>query len=340
LELLVEACEANPHSFAYDDVWLVYNHKRVKEWRMQDYDFERLLYKNHIHAGIVFPKVAWEQVGGYPGIMDNGREDWAFNVALGIQGWCGVHVESFGYLYRRENQNRSLTNTTEYHRDIFLSKLKSLFPKVYEGDRPMACCGKGGGAKGKATTTATLASRTARTASRKSQTTTQATGGQTLMASSTGSAGMTKIEYLGKQMSSIWDGPVTQQRYRFGSDRKIGWVDNRDVNGFLSLQDRNSNPLFRVVDTGAVAVEATPTPAPAVEAEVAVAETPVVVEEVVAVAPAASTLTFPDPSNLYPSDIKRLNLTKEQWQGLYEAELAGKKRPTVITYVEEQLVLE
>lgn len=358
LESLVEACEANPHSFAYDDVMLMYKHSRTKEWRMQDYDFERLIYKNHIHAGIMFPKVAWEEVGGYPGIMDDGREDWAFNVALGVYGWCGVHVEQFGYLYRREEQNRSLTNTSQHHHEIFLAKLRSLFPEIYGGYRPMACCGKGGGAKGKATTTANLSSRRS---SKMSTTTTLVTGGATLMATDAGSKGSTKLEYLGKQTSSIWDGPVTQVRYRFGIDRKVGWVDNRDIgvrgeSGFLKLKDRNGNWLFRVVasdNSDVVAVEikaeneALTVPEDAVSATVveggeevlAVVADPVaeVVSATVSVAPTGD---WPDPNNLYPSDIKRLNLTREQWQGLYQAELAGKKRSAVITYVEEKLASE
>lgn len=128
LENLVRVCEQNPHSFAYDDVWLFNRHQKIKKWPMEEYDFDKLIWKNQIHAGIVYPKSAWEEVGGYPPEMHNGREDWAFNVALGVHGWCGKHVKQYGYLYRREGQNRTERNTTERHRQEFLAKIMSVFP--------------------------------------------------------------------------------------------------------------------------------------------------------------------------------------------------------------------
>lgn len=359
LESLVKACQANPHSFAYDDIWLCYKHQRIKKWEMGEYDFETLLYKNQIHAGIVYPKIAWEEVGGYPAIMDDGREDWAFNVALGVHGWCGVHVKEFGYLYRREEQNRSLTNTTLRHREVFLTKIKSLFPNIYGGHRPMACCGKGS----KKPVVNTL---------QASSTTLE--GGLARMAASVGSSGMTKLEYLGKQQSTIWDGPVTQVRYRFGVDRPVGWVDPRDVgekgkSGFLNIKDRNNNYLFRVVDNSevqAVGVEATPTEVPqkpetqvlgdqdvvsatvvedgqeelTVVADPATQEDAVTATVVVEESGEAEPAFRYNPSEMYPSDIKRLNLTKEEWDTMYRLELAGKNRPTVTKYIEEQLANE
>lgn len=369
LEKLVEACEQNPHSFAYDDVWIVYEHKRIRKWRMQEYDFEELLWKNHVHAGIVFPKRAWEEVGGYPAIMRDGREDWAFNVALGIQGWCGVHVKQLGYLYRRENQNRSITNTTAHHRDIFLKKLKSLFPKIYGGHRPMpSCCGKGGSTSRAANPSLRTVNSSSSSGS-LSTTTRMKTGGTTLMAASVGTSGMVKLEYLGKAQSTIWDGPVTRTRYRFGVDRKIGWVDPRDAgevgrSGFLALKDRHNNYLFRLVEEAAPA-KATArksAPAPEVEPVLSIAGTdavsatvvegqeevmnvvadPSTEEEAVSatvVEAPASTFRY-DPSEMYPSDIKRLKLTRSEWDQMYRLELAGKNRKTVTTYIEEQLSAE
>src|SRR5690606_40816144 len=61
LKNLVRVCDNNPHAFAYDDIWIFHKHQRIKKWKMEEYDFEKLLYKNHIHAGIVFPKAAWEE---------------------------------------------------------------------------------------------------------------------------------------------------------------------------------------------------------------------------------------------------------------------------------------
>ena len=72
--------------------------------------------------------------------MNRGREDWAFNIALGTKGYCGVRVDYPGYLYRREGQNRTLHNTNPAWRERFLTQLWGLFPRIYAGDRPIMCC--------------------------------------------------------------------------------------------------------------------------------------------------------------------------------------------------------
>lgn len=344
LETLVKACEANPHTFAYDDIWLFVGNKRVRQWPMDDYDFERLIYKNHVHAGIVYPKAAWTEVGGYPGIMDNGREDWAFNVALGIHGWCGHHVRQFGYLYRREGQNRSLRNTSPENHAIFQKKIAGLFPEVYRGERPMACCGKGG-----RTSQAVAAQKSANSLARKTQVFSGNMGGA-VMTASAGSAGFVKLLYTGKGMSSVYDGPVTNTRYRFGSDRPKGWVDKRDAgergknNTFLNLKKSDGGWLFEVVEDGDATAKKTETKIENVTAQpvktakqnvVDIQKDPIVV---VSDAPKEEKkLDFPNPSELNASEIRGLTLTKEQWRAVYEAELADKNRKSVVTYIEEQL---
>lgn len=336
LEKLVRCCEENPHSFAYDDVWLCYRHQRVKQWEMEEYDFEKLIYQNQIHAGIVYPKSAWEEVGGYPAIMGDGREDWAFNVALGIHGWCGVHVKQYGYLYRREGQNRTETNTKGYFKQYFLDKLKSLFPKIYEGRRPMACCGKGSNA--------------ARTnLAAKSSKTLLAEGGARMANTSVGSEGMVRLEYIGKKMASSWSGDVTNATYIFGVDRARGWVDKRDVgdresrSGFLSKKDANNQWLFKVVSD-----KSAPAQAQIVEDTAPVAEqTPVLVEETVnaeggkaevgATLSVTRGLDVANPTDHAVEEIKGWDLTKEQWTEVYRIELANRSRKGLVKWLEEKL---
>lgn len=343
LENLIRACEANPHTFAYDDIWLFHKHKRIKTWDMEDYDFDKLLYKNQVHAGIVFPKKAWEEVGGYPGIMDNGREDWAFNVALGVKGWCGTHVRQYGYLYRRENQNRSLTNTSPEHHNAFLKKISGLFPEVYGGSRPMACCGKGRTNPAKSPAQVSQQSMVAKR--------TQFTSGGNIMANA-GAEGFVKLEYTGKGMTSVYDGPVTNTRYRFGKDgRTTGWVDVRDAGergsgkGFLDEKDGKGNYIFEMIE----GVTSTATKTQGVEVKPASAKktaTQGVVDAqidptvVVGEAAGEETTDFPDPADLNASEIRGLDLTREQWQAMYEAEMGNKNRKSVVTYIEEKLAGE
>lgn len=343
LEKLVEACEQNPHSFAYDDVWLFHTHKRIKKWEMEKYDFETLIWKNQIHAGIMFPKQAWQDVGGYPAIMNDGREDWAFNVALGIKGWCGVHVKQFGYLYRREGQNRTETNTTAAHRQRFLEKMQSLFPGIYRGERPMACCGKGANAKSNngAVSNGLVNNSLVRNLSM---------GGSLRMATQVGVVGMVKIEYLGKQMSSTWTGDVTGATYTFGVDRPKGWVDKRDAGsleekkGFLGKKDKMTGSLlFKIAKDNSSIQE----PIQAVEITQEIASPEIVGamqgqvagmgESRVPVAPVTNKIDFPDPENMNVEQIKQLVLTREQWTEVYKAELAGRNRKGSIAFLEERL---
>lgn len=351
LEVLVRKCQENPHSFAYDDIMLISRGKRVKEWRMPDYDFEQILYKNHVHAGIVFPKKAWEEVGGYPRIMKDGREDWAFNVALGIHGWCGEHVHQAGYLYRREHQNRSLTNTSPEHHERFLRKISGLFPEVYGGYRPTMCCGK----KNRAVNAPSM-QRVSQPSLNKSATTNNVSGGSTtLMATSAGAAGMVGLVYKGKQQPTVWDGGVTNTRYRFGVGKEFGWVDVRDAGergkrGFLNLKDTQGNWLFEV-DSGTAVVKETVTPVltagtnvkvliggtpdPVVE-EVAVLEEPTVEED----SPANFTVQqdYPNPTEFTVTEVMAMDLTNQQWRQVYEAELAAEKpRKSLLTFLEEKL---
>lgn len=334
LEKLVEVCEQNPHSFAYDDVWLVNRHQRVKKWEMQDYDFEKLIWKNQVHAGIVFPKEAWKDVGGYPPIMGDGREDWAFNVALGIRGWCGIHVKQFGYLYRREGQNRTERNTTEEHRKNFLRKIMDLFPDIYRGERPVACCGKG--------------SSKISTNGKVSALSLMSLGGSARMARSVGSQGMVKIEYLGSQVMFTISGDVTDLPYTFGKDRPRGYVDKRDVGskeektGFLSKKDRNTGQyLYRLAEKDSSTATSEPVVATQVrqESNLVVAEErgAVATSEAVGTLSAEKKIDFPNPDDLNVEEIKRLELTKEQWQAVYKAEMAGRNRKGATGFIEEKL---
>jgi glycosyltransferase involved in cell wall biosynthesis len=118
--------------------------EKTKYPKTQDYDFDVLVYKNTIHNSIMFPKSAWNEIGGYPTRFRLGREDWAVNVRFGEYGYCGVKVKDYhGLLYRRHDNNRTLSNTKEEWMRFFQDQMKQEFAKLYRGDRPMACCGRG-----------------------------------------------------------------------------------------------------------------------------------------------------------------------------------------------------
>ncbi len=264
----------NPHSFIYDDLILFGTEtdklagtkKAGKDviFPLPPYDFEKLIHKNGVHAGIMYPRQAWVETGGYPGEMGKGREDWAFNVALGIKGYCGVKAERPSYLYRREGQNRTLINTRWTSHQYFKEQMVRLYPDIYRGVRPMGCCG---GKKGNFTIN----------------------GSKTLMAqqaSLPGRDGFEVLEYIGNSAGTMtWWGPVTRTRYVFGGSRRVGYVDARDAAGMLRIADQGQQ-AFRIYRKPVVK------PAPVVE--VVAAAKPVAAVEPIATAVAVAEEAKPE----------------------------------------------
>lgn len=221
---LLNAYETNQHSVIYDNIAYfahgklgtiedVTNPKDVKKrLDLGPYDFERVLYKNMMHKGLLFQKAAWEEVGGYPEVMNQGREDWAFNVGLGIKGWCGVNTGFFDYLYRREGHNRTLQNTNPVMRAFFLGQLKKLYPRIYAGERPIMCCGNRRKTSGSSNTGARAA--------------------RAPQPDLPGQDGLVILEYNGSNSGDeTWRGPVTNKQYIFGGIRKRGYVFKDDAYG-------------------------------------------------------------------------------------------------------------
>lgn len=238
LEHLYQAQLLNPHSFIYDNI-VAFNAGKLRpdiKLGVSAYDFEAMLHQNHVHTGIMLPKTAWTEVGGWPEIMNDGREDWAMNVRLGVNGYCGKLIPTTGYYYRREGQNRTLTNTTPAKREQFLAKIVSLYPNIYKGERPPMCCGN---------------SNTKRTANRAAARAAAATSLKAAAAPAPAS-GFVTLEYIGGNFGSqSWYGPVTHTRYTAGKAHRFVTVDLRDLHsdnagtpGMLDYR-QGGRPVFK-----------------------------------------------------------------------------------------------
>lgn len=349
LEMLYRLQLDNPHSFVYDDLLLfangerrVYGLVRPGRWdtvyplgfkdsagNAVDYDFEQLLKRNGISKAIMFPKVAWKEAGGYPESMKYGREDWAFNVALGLKGWCGVKAERAGYLYRREGHNRTLTNTSPEWRKKFMGQMLALYPEVYRGYRPMGCCGnkstpKNGG------------------------------GGGSRMAAAIvlpgAEEGWELLEYIGSNWGTqTYYGPVSRKKYTFGKSEmdRIKPVIKTDAygqgkaRGMLSLQE-DGKPVFKVYQRPEAPVLEMANVSEGLEAGVAdqLAATPETLAVMAEQVTESLSLTLPfDPSGFSVNALKgRLNsLNEEELEALLEAEKAGLNRKGAINAIGEVL---
>lgn len=320
----------NPHSFIYDDMVLfgstaerLNGGKREGEelvLSLPPYDFEELLMKNGIHAGIFYPRQAWKETGGYPAVMGRGREDWAFNVALGLKGWCGVKCEVSGYLYRREGHNRTMNNTDPISRQKFMGQMMALYPDIYRGFRPMGCCGN--------------------------KSTPKLNGGSGGVSSRMvapvmlpgAEEGWELLEYIGSNWGTqTYYGPVSRKKYTFGKSEtdKVKPVIKTDAygegkaKGLLDLEE-DGHKTFRVYVRPAVE-------APVVEIQEEILEP---VAELVKVGATTYTTSLPfNPANYTVGALKRqlVNLKESELEVLLEAEQSGLNRKGAINAIEEVL---
>lgn len=210
----------NSHSMIYDDITLFSNRERRRTWGLEEYDLDRILEYNYIHCGVMYTRKAWEDAKGYRERFNNGRDDWAFNVALGLAGYPGIHIKKPGYLYRRDQQNRSIKNGTSEWQLQFCEKMEKEFGDEYQ-KRGKMCCGNRRG------------------------TSTQTPDVQ--KAALVGSEGMAILVYNGANVGTeTFFGPVTGSPYRFssisGKNKRL--VDVKDLH-----TDRNTG-LLDLVEFG------------------------------------------------------------------------------------------
>lgn len=323
LRTMYTVSERNPHSLVYDDVRVfTVADGRGKVWKSKKYDYDRLIHKNSVHTGIMIPRQAMLDTGGYPAAMENGREDWAMNVALGLTGYCGVHTGKAHYLYRREDHNRTLRNTTPDQIDRFKRVIMQLYPQAYNGERPMACCG-----------------------GRGSRTIAPDVQGTAAVAPLAGqNDGLVILEYVGLNAAKQPFYASSGNRYYAGTTKPYIYVDPADVNDLLNMYD-GSVKVFRVYNPPA------PAPEPEVTAdsylspleELEALAAPAAVETAVADdTPALELLTDDEIAAItrYVKDIEVWLLTDPstvQVEQVLAGEQAGANRVTAVRILEDYI---
>ena len=143
--------------------------------------------------------------------MNTGRLTGA-PVAFGAAGYCGVRVPQSLYLYRRSGQNRTLENTKPKWQKYFRKSMGEIYPELYNGERPMACCGRG---------------KTAQQNLNRGQ---NYVNNNQLLANRVASDGMVYVQYVGSRVASfnIW-GSNTPTRYRVDPKAPIFQVHQADL---------------------------------------------------------------------------------------------------------------
>jgi glycosyltransferase involved in cell wall biosynthesis len=224
LEQFVSTLKANPGSVVYNDLRAFMGDRRLRVYRLPEYDFDDLLYKAGFGAAVMYERSSWERAGGYPEVMRYGREDWAFGIALGQVGVCGVKADGpAGYLYRQGEHNRTKRNKTLEWRERFRQQLRDLFPHLYRGERPEMCCGD-----------------RRKTPKKKNP------AKRNNPAPLPGRGGMVLLEYIGRNTGAETYFTPAGNRYKFGkTDRhRTKYVARGDVKYLLGLSDGRKK-LFR-----------------------------------------------------------------------------------------------
>lgn len=301
LEALYRVCEKMPTAVAYDDIEEFAHGARTQKRQLGQYSFDSLVKKNMMHAGIMVHRLGLDKAGGYDERFVDGREDWQINIGLGLQGYCGQRVPQFGYLYRREGQNRSLGNAGPEWFAFFQSQLRETYPLLYQGVKPMSCCGGSARDSGSSDLGNLAASNNA------------SGGGAEEM--SVGQEGMVLLEYLGGNAGEeSWYGPVTSLRYLFSTGKRTAYVDQRDAAAMIAIRE-NRRPVFEL----AAAPEAAPVvhvARPQPSAETVSLQTVSTPTDTSAPAEAQAELPLGDDPNAAPGDMAFPYRTADGWADL------------------------
>lgn len=104
-------------------------------WKVDQYDFKKILAGNYIDACAIYRKKNWVEVGGYDENMPyQGHEDWEFWIALGLLNVEFYHLNkiTFKYFVSKYSMIRSFTDTMErLNNDYIFKKYSKQYQKSY-----------------------------------------------------------------------------------------------------------------------------------------------------------------------------------------------------------------
>ena len=127
----------------YGDIIPFWDNGDKAEAKLEEYSFNRLLARSIIPATAMYPKEAWEKVGGYDEAMHDGYEDWDYHIRLGLIGVCGKRINTKTLKYRQhEGTMRDVLEKDKTKQQSVLDYLRKKHYSIYQGERPIGCCGQ------------------------------------------------------------------------------------------------------------------------------------------------------------------------------------------------------
>lgn len=106
-----------------------FGEKRGK-WKLNEYKFPNILYKNVIFCSALFRKSDWENVDGYKKEMNFCFEDWEFWISL-IENGTGVYQIPETLFYYRKSSESMSKKTKKEKLPMFIQIIK-LHKKIYK----------------------------------------------------------------------------------------------------------------------------------------------------------------------------------------------------------------
>lgn len=204
----------------------------LASWQTEDYNAWQLLRIGCMHAVTgLYPKAAWEQVGGFDEDLP-AWEDWDFQLKLANIGCCGTRYPVPLFTYRTDTGMRRDDNYANFERSK--EGIKTKWGDYFSGKETLMGCRSCSGGGGHVAAPQ------------------QARAANTGPAMPPNAADYVMIEYVGaQQASSIYKGP-SGQTYRFGNNEtdRLRYALPQDAEYFANRND------FRVVTPDRVPVEA------------------------------------------------------------------------------------
>jgi len=204
--------------YVYSD-WYEKWDKELKVWHTVDYDPD-VLRRSALHTvTAMYPKAAWEEVGGFDETIP-GWEDYDFMIRLASHCICGTRIPEPLFTYRKTTGTRSNENYArkDENREAILTRWGDTFKEGI-----MAGCGscRGGGGSVPASNGGEEGVRMATA---------------TLPGSSDGYA---LVEYVGLREGTVWYRAPSGQRYSFGGSESARQrlVLKEDVEYFTGMSD-------------------------------------------------------------------------------------------------------
>lgn len=107
---------------------------RNDEWILPEYNYEKLLFGNHIFCSCVYKRKDYDKTGGYNTNLKKGLEDWDFLLSLLSKESIVYKIPEFLFLYRKHGDSmvsKMRSHSKEIYNSIVANHMDVYYPYLY-----------------------------------------------------------------------------------------------------------------------------------------------------------------------------------------------------------------